>query len=491
MTVRNTVNHPAHLPSFTGFTAMDGLHTEDFALQALDLKWERVPEPCHDYLFFLRRNATSTLLATSTSNSHSDHVTEVWSIADRSLLTRLQTPNTQSFCFDWLPDDSFVTGGQDNTLSLWREGAKHQVRVPQGMQSHRDWIRSVGVDPNGQWAVTGDIDSCIGRWDLGTATLQSFHILPGQADLDVNAVIEVAYIPSSPSSMFFIQRSGSLVLCDYRTRELFLWKGKAHQGRGSSVKFMDNEHRIVTSARGSELKLWDIRSLSHPNTINSYLTCYSQHKSEHLPLSFDFLLHDKYIATGSDDSHVYIYETLTGDLKRKVKLGTGQIQGTCAEEKGALSFFVSFLDSKYMGLVDTQGDTIAHAPTSTEQIKENFSKAAWDTALSKYTDHILTAIRSLPGGAPMGNGNWIEAVRRSDQPTCKELAANLSREYESQLHACTPSLVRELDQFFREQEKKKIPSCSPCPYPESRTARKGELAPPIKSEKQSLRRPQW
>lgn len=41
--------------------------TEEAALKQLNLKWERPPEFCHDYLFFLTRSPDNCRFATASS----------------------------------------------------------------------------------------------------------------------------------------------------------------------------------------------------------------------------------------------------------------------------------------------------------------------------------------------------------------------------------------------------------------------------------------
>ena len=91
------------------------------AVKKLGLKWERTPEPCHDYHFFLKKSRDNSLLATSTSTPQSDHVTEVWSTEECTMQLRVMTPHTEAACLAWLSDNSFVTGGHDCSLTLWRD----------------------------------------------------------------------------------------------------------------------------------------------------------------------------------------------------------------------------------------------------------------------------------------------------------------------------------------------------------------------------------
>ena len=94
------------------------------ALSSLKLTWEHPPDPSYDYLQFLKKNHSDSLFCLASSTPYPDLVTEIWNSTEHTKLKRIDTPNTQVCCMDWLRDDSFVTGGHDNMLTLWREGER-------------------------------------------------------------------------------------------------------------------------------------------------------------------------------------------------------------------------------------------------------------------------------------------------------------------------------------------------------------------------------
>jgi len=97
------------------------LSVQTTALGLLGLKWERCPEPCHDYLFYISRSPDSLRLATGSSDLHTDHVAEIWDLPERKMSHRLQTPGASALSFEWLQDAAFVTGGHDLLLTIRRE----------------------------------------------------------------------------------------------------------------------------------------------------------------------------------------------------------------------------------------------------------------------------------------------------------------------------------------------------------------------------------
>lgn len=94
---------------------------EEAALKLLELKWERSPSPCHDYLFYISRSPDHLRLATASSDSHTDNVTEIWELPERRMSYRLQTPGASAISLEWLKDEAFVTAGHDSLLTIRRE----------------------------------------------------------------------------------------------------------------------------------------------------------------------------------------------------------------------------------------------------------------------------------------------------------------------------------------------------------------------------------
>ena len=305
-------------------------------------------------------------------------------------------------------------------------------------------------------------------------------ILPGQYDIEVNAVMDIAFTGQSNHCFYFTQRSGTLLLGDLRTRGIVVWRKQGHAHKANLMKVSEDGYRVATSAKIDEIKLWDVRKIRPLEELKGYIQTYTQHMSRGLPLGLDFLLNEKFLVSGSDDGAAYIYETLSGELVTKVKLGRGQVQTACALSPDSVSFYTSFLDAKYFGLVDTEGDSIVHAPKSTEDIKSGFVKQAWDAVIAKYTDQILSIVRTLPG-TPLGHEGWMQAIRDSDRPDCKRLASSLAEGFEQEKMAGTPSLVRELADFFT-AEKEQTGQSTTRHARSRKKYQKSSMAPKVRTE---------
>lgn len=311
--------------------------------------------------------------------------------------------------------------------------------------------------------ASGDADSAIGIWDLPRLQKTSLTVLPRCEEVQLNAVMDLCFSPASPFQFYVLQRSGHLSMWDVRVSRPKQWHARAHSGHTSSMKASQDSTRLLTSSRGSEVKLWDTRRMFSSSDLVPHLQIFNQHPSEKLALGCDFLYFEQFVISGSDDESVYIYETATGRLAKKVKLAPGQVVTATGVEYGSMSFFAVYMNGRHFGLVDTEGDSeIVHGYTSSEQIKARYSKEAWDAAFSRNTDRVLVTARLVQDSVAINYEQMMAAIRDSELPACKKLMHDLTAEYEANVKASTPRLVRDLQHFFSQSHRS---AAKPTPPP--------------------------
>lgn len=421
------------------------LQSEKTALRLLGLKWKRDPEPCHDYLLFLTRSSDSKYLATASSETHIDHVTEIWNVEERSMLRRLETPNAGTMSLDWISSDRFVTVGHDCVLSIWTGDQVLSRYLPGSLSGHQGWIKSIATTAT--LAVSGDADSTIGIWDLQTEANRRLLVHPNHNEMDLNVIMDVTFLPDSETCFYLVQRSNRLSLGDVRTQRLIQWSSAIDMTKPTKIKSAETTHQVFISARRSEIKLWDVR-VNTPHCVQFY----SQHRAETLPVEFDLLGYGKYLATGSDDGCAYIYATATGRLLRTIKLGHGLVQSCCAESPDSLSFYVSFNNSQCLGVVDTVGADVQCHSASVEEINNAYRANAWNAALGTYTKRLVVHLQHLLGEQPYSRGDWFHVLQTSRDPESQELCALISREYQRQLEAVDSLVSDEIKACLRRTE---------------------------------------
>lgn len=312
-------------------------------------------------------------------------------------------------------------------------------------------MRSVGVSLCDTMAASGDCKSVIALWDLPQLTLRNVSVMPRDPNVELNAIMDMAFDPTQASIFYVLQRSGHLSLLDIRTPRLRQWHTKCHNHRTSFLKVCQNSTHLVTAARGNEIKMWDLRRVSGSDSVQHYLQIYNQHVSEKLALGIDLLNYERFLVTGSDSFYAVLYDTLTGEVVRKVSLGPGQVGTVCAQNSDTFSFYTVFMNGKYLGLVDTVGETLEHDYTSAEQIKAMYSKEAWDEVLSRNVDRLLEASRAAQQTVAINYDEMLAIVRNSDLAICKKLLNDLTEQYEANIKASTPQLVQAFQAFYTRQ----------------------------------------
>lgn len=344
-------------------------------------------------------------------------------------------------------------------------------------------MRSVGVSLGDTVAASGDCKSVIAVWDLPRLANRSITVLPQDPAVELNAVMDLVFAPATDGVFYVLQRSGHLSLWDVRAPRLRQWHTKCHTGRSSSMKASQDSVHVVTSSRGSELKMWDIRCMSSSNSVKRYVQIYNQHASEKLGLGFDFLNYERLIVTGSDSFFASVYETLTGQLVQQIPLAPGQVQTACAVDPGSLSFYAVFMNGRYLGVVDTEGPDILHDFASSEQIKAMYSKNAWDEVYSRNMDRLLQASRAAQQTVPINYDEMLAIVRDSELPICKQLLRDLVAEYEANIKASTPQLVQAFQDFYA-----KTHNIEPMPMIVSREVSVSPAFPIVRRERVTLRK---
>ena len=319
--------------------------------------------------------------------------------------------------------------------------------------AHRDWVRGVSVNRTETEIVSGDAKSAIGIWSLPRLSVQTLFVLPQYPDIELNAIMGLDFDPSNPFLYYALQRSGHLSMGDIRAGSGIQWHTKVHVGRASSMRIGEMGGKLATSARGSEIKMWDVRMLHFPSSLSFYTQTYTQHVSEKQPLSFDFLHHEQYLVTGSDSLYAYIYDVLTGALASKVRLSPGMVVTGSPMDRDSLAFYALFNDGQTFGVVDTAGDPVLHEFESSEQIKAQYSKEAWELALSGNTDKLLKASRAAQPEVAINYDQMMAVIRASDLSICKSLLRDLTLQYENNIKASTPRLVHDLQEFYRRTNK--------------------------------------
>ncbi|KAG9397309.1 WD domain G-beta repeat [Carpediemonas membranifera] len=172
---------------------------------------------------------------------------------------------------DLSPDDKYiVSGGMDRVVVLWDFKAASFLRLLAG---HQHWVRVVRFSPDSQWFVSGGLDGFVLVWNVKDvveshpAKVKPRHVIEAHKDY----VLDVAF----------------------------------------GVHPAANQPIIASTSRDGSIKFWNYvtgEAVGVPMRPNSWA------------LSVSFSANSRILAAGSLDSNISLYDTMTQDMLRQLKV---------------------------------------------------------------------------------------------------------------------------------------------------------------------------
>lgn len=196
------------------------------------------------------------------------------------------------------------------------------------------------------------------------------------------------------------------------------------------MQLASNGLHLLTSGRDSCIRLWDLRKIG---ASLPPVQTYASHRCKMYPIGAKFLYGDQFIVTGSEDNSAYLYETVSGEVARKVELGavTHTEPAACHD----LSFYVVLYRNQRLGLVDVSGEDILPELPSIEEQQRDRMKEAMQTALWEASSEIYQHLRVIGRYNMVGYGNLLEALQstaHTDEGS-RRLLAHIQVQYERKL----------------------------------------------------------
>ncbi|KAE8694367.1 Transducin family protein / WD-40 repeat family protein isoform 2 [Hibiscus syriacus] len=248
-----------------------------------------------DEVWFLKFSHNGKYLASS-SNDQSAIIWEVYETGV-SLKHNLSGHQKPLSSVSWSPDDrQLLTCGSDEVIRLWDVSSGECLHV---YEKTGLGMVSCGWSPDGKWIVSGLNDKSICMWELdgkelecwkGQRTLKISDLeITGDGKqiisicrettillLDREAKVERFIEEDQPITSFSLSRDSRFLLVDLLNQEIHLWN-------------IEGDLKLVSKYRGHKRTRFIIRS------------CFGG-------------LDEAFIASGSEDSLVYIWHRTTGEL---------------------------------------------------------------------------------------------------------------------------------------------------------------------------------
>jgi WD40 repeat protein len=274
-------------------------------------------------IFTINFNDFGTEMATGNNN----HNIEIWDLKNKVLKYTLTEHNEIVTGIEYFhrSNDYFLSCSLDKTIKLWKNYKSFHTFI-----EHNDWIRCLSISYDNKYFISGCVSSVIKLWDLNS-------------NIVLNAIKNLNKKPNSLStvnSLEFMKNNNNIFLAGLRNGEVKIFdrriKGNnenesigisqefyAHNSKLNSVKFNESENYLLSSGRDSILRLWDMRNLPNstdePKEIEKkIINEYKGHRCIGYNIDSNFFIKEKYIITGSEDFNIYIYDTVSAKLKKKI-----------------------------------------------------------------------------------------------------------------------------------------------------------------------------
>ncbi|QDZ17719.1 WD40 repeat domain-containing protein [Chloropicon primus] len=347
------------------------------------------------------------------------------------------------------PERAFYTSSLDKSIRLWKGS-----RPVATYRDHYDWIRSLAISGDGGRLVSGCVSSNIFLWDTetGKTTCRTQAMLGLDEKVNKLPGSMRSFCTSfeySVNSVDFFRTNDNLFVSGMRDGTVRMWDCRdfaggavatlfAHKVKLNQVQMGQLDSALLTSGRDNVIRLWDTRMMGSAARSNSgcMLTEFKSHKCRSYNISCTFFGSDRTIATGSEDSKIWLYDAKTGEVIQALS-GHGSVVHNIAaprHESHSLQLASSSIDSnevniwsaKYVadkeGDVDTafeQGDEMMYY-RRIDSVESQAGDALRNANVNDIYEHYgsameVAATSSTSGGAEVARPSAGDATCREDE----------------------------------------------------------------------------
>ena len=281
-------------------------------------------------IFSMSFNDTGNLMASSNQN----HSIEIWDLKTKKLQNKITSHSeivTDTEFFHGSLDSQYLLSCSiDKTIKLWKNYRNVHTFI-----EHSDWVRCISIRQDNQQFLSGCVSSVVKLWDIPTQRVIGSVINENKDQNVLTTVNSLGFMHNNKDLFYIGLRSGEVKIFDTRIKdknnELIKNMGlvkcfKAHNKKLNTVKLNQSDQYLLSSSRDSLLRLWDIRKLPKEDeseeTIRknkSYINEYNKHKCVGYNIECSFYNNEQYVITGSENSHIYIYDIINSELYYKIK----------------------------------------------------------------------------------------------------------------------------------------------------------------------------
>lgn len=255
------------------------------------------------------------------ASSNHNNTIEIWDIKKRKI-NKIITDHKEivtEIVYFHNNNQKFLSCSLDKTIKLFS-----QYKCVHTFTEHSDWVRSLNISKSNKFFLSGCVSSVVKLWDIQKRMVIGSFRNSEHSSESLLTINSLEFFNDDENKFLVGLRDGYIKICDARTKSIAVTKQfKAHNNKLNSVKFNSQNMFLLSSGRDSCLKLWDIRKLPDSNDADENskqcIKEYRGHRCNGYNVLCNFYNKERYILTGSEDGAIYIYDTSTAKIKRKIQ----------------------------------------------------------------------------------------------------------------------------------------------------------------------------
>ena len=286
-------------------------------------------------IFSLSFNETGNIMSASNPNN-----LEIWDIKNRRL-KKLISDHTEivtdvSFLHGENNNGSFLSCSLDKTIKLYKEFKNICT-----LHEHSDWVRALSINYDNTQFLSGCVSSVVKLWDLNKRIVIGNFINQSDNPNFMNTVNSLKFFRTNPHLFMIGLRNSDIKICDIRigpnsnngnnkNNISVVQTFRAHNEKLNTSRINQTEKYILTSARDSTLRLWDMRKIYNINTLtntnkqkkeynHNFINEYKKHKCTGYNVECNFYNEEKYLITGSETGSIFIYDIMNNNIYKEIK----------------------------------------------------------------------------------------------------------------------------------------------------------------------------
>jgi WD repeat-containing protein 26 len=273
-----------------------------------------------DEVWYLEFSHDGKYLATSSA----DKTVIIWDVNDNfSLKSRLRGHEKGVVLVNWSPDDSMVlSSSQDNLAILWNPYTGERLRT---IKDHNDIVGACAWVNDGSRFITGSPDKKMIMWDINGDVV---HRWTGIRPLNM------AITPDG-NKLVVLCSDDIIHVYNLETRDQIT--AIKIDSSLTSVTISSDSRFALINVKPDEVHLWDLFSY---RLVRKYV---GQLQKEFIIRSCFGGIHENLILSGSQDSHIYVWNRETCDLIKTLPGHKGTVN--CVKwAPGRVAMFASASD---------------------------------------------------------------------------------------------------------------------------------------------------